>query len=204
MKEALAPLVADGAYVYDVPFLHVTTASLLAFPEATRAYRTPEAQAEVERAIVAAMERECTAEQGFPTRAFPLVYESVSLGDRAAILRLADPTGSVAAIRSCVARLRADPELERLGVFDPEHGNFKIPNIVHSTFLRFVAEPRDPAAFRARFDDVAQRWTPVTVWATSIAAVRESVPFMHLDVTDPAAIAWSRAFEVESEAATET
>ena len=55
-----------------------------------------------------------------------------------------------------------------------------IPDICHSTILRWSAEPEDRAAARAAFARVAANWAqPVAVDVARVAAVYEEAPFMH-------------------------
>ena len=58
-----------------------------------------------------------------------------------------------------------------------------IPDIVHSTVLRWASEPSeaDLAAAHAAFKAVAATWQPITMTvATGASAVFEDVPFMHI------------------------
>ena len=66
-----------------------------------------------------------------------------------------------------------------------------LPNIVHSTVMRWAAPPgAGTDAARAAFEAVAAGWEPVVVAVPSIVAVVEDVPYMHVPA-DGTRVWWS-------------
>lgn len=129
----------------------------------------------------------CTAENGWPTAPFPIVYESIVLERSAAIFRVSDPTGAVAAIRNCISRAADTHEIFSRDDICALHeaSGFKIPGIVHSTFMRFGSPPLPtltPAAIQDAFDTAAAAWRPVSVTVDRMLMVHEVVPYMQLDL----------------------
>ena len=55
-----------------------------------------------------------------------------------------------------------------------------IPDIVHSTLVRWTAEPDDRAAAAEAFARVAQCWTPLELTVPRAIAVFERLPYMHM------------------------
>jgi len=58
-----------------------------------------------------------------------------------------------------------------------------IPDIVHSTAVRWTADVSDKAAAQLAFKEVAAKWTPIEITATAAWAVQETVPFMHISTS---------------------
>merc|ERR1712048_661271 len=58
-----------------------------------------------------------------------------------------------------------------------------IPDIVHSTAVRWTAEVRDKAAAQVAFKEAAANWKPIEITASAAWAVQETVPFMHIRTT---------------------
>ena len=55
-----------------------------------------------------------------------------------------------------------------------------MPDIVHSTLIRWVSEPPDEAAAAAAFAAIAAEWTPLEVEVTCARGVFEDAPYMHI------------------------
>jgi hypothetical protein len=199
----LAALERAGAYVYPFDFLHVTVASPVPFTAGSIVDERE--QRRLELAWLQAMRDCCVPQAGFPAEPFPLTFARVRLDRAAAIFEVEDPTGAIARCRAIVrqclqhaaltdaaAVVSADgcsggsPDAAAGG--DPvpvlvARSGFKIPNIIHSTFLRFAA-PADAgvsdADVEAAFAGVAAQWAPVTVMCDRLLLVREAAPYMHL------------------------
>merc|ERR1712216_123827 len=59
-----------------------------------------------------------------------------------------------------------------------------IPDIVHSTAIRWATEPNDRAAALEAFKDAAAAWSPLEISVKGCKAVFESTPFMHMPYSD--------------------
>jgi hypothetical protein len=187
-RELSATMRGSGAYLYPAEFLHCTAASPAPFTACGLA--SDEERGRYERAWAQALRDCCEPDAGYPAAPFPLIYARASLGNAAGIFEIEDPTGAVARVRSVVRACMDHPALAELDASVGEaggivaRGGFKVPGIIHSTFLRFGA-PAEPgvadAAIQADFEAaVAAAWKPVTVMCDRLLLVRETVPYMHL------------------------
>jgi hypothetical protein len=142
-----------AAYLYPYAETHVTVATVVNFkqhpdpsPEERRRLR------EVIPTVAIALDRACAGIAPFPIDVGPPV-----LVRPAAFLPILNPGAEVRRIREALAAaLRgAGPALAEL----------RLPTAVHSTVLRFHRPPPDPAAFTARFLEIAQdvHFGPATV-----------------------------------------
>lgn len=186
-----ATLAPAGVYVYPFHCLHITVASLVPF--SSNAVTDSAHRAALTAAWISALADTCTTENGFPDAPFELVYGRPTLERAAAIFRIDDTSGSVARIRACVRRaFDTHPALRALAGPDGPlaASDFRIPNIVHTSIMRFVRRPRgdEPVAamsddeIRAAFEAAAAAWEPVVVRVGRITIVREDVPYMHVDL----------------------
>uniref|UniRef100_A0A7S1UL27 Uncharacterized protein n=2 Tax=Phaeomonas parva TaxID=124430 RepID=A0A7S1UL27_9STRA len=98
-----------------------------------------------------------------------------------------NPSGRVkalrAAVRAALEDVLADPAVAAL---DARTGgavreSLQVPDIIHSTIVRFAAPLQDPAAFRAAFAKAAAAWAPCTVTVDAVALALEPVAYMHAD-----------------------
>jgi hypothetical protein len=170
-------------YIYPFAHVHVTAGSPTPF---THTQLAGAERARFEAAFLAAARDECVAEKGFPAAPFPVVVgEEVRLDRQCGIMLCGDPTGAVARIRACLRACMAHPAVAALGADVVARAAFKHPNIVHASFLRFVADPRADVSdddIAERFARVARTWAPVTVMADALYFVRELRPYMHLHI----------------------
>lgn len=186
----------DALHVYDPRYLHVTVASPVVFFSATKAYPDDKSRSELTAAVTAAMDDECTGASGFFPRAVRATAVRVERREKAVIVLYDDPVGAVERARDCVERLRTREELGRLGLFDGAAGGFKMPRrIVHTTVARFVAPPAEPgsaeeAEWCRAIDEACAAWRPVEVPVEEVRLVRESLPYMHVDIV--AETVWRR------------
>merc|ERR1712129_657720 len=62
----------------------------------------------------------------------------------------------------------------------------ELPDIIHSTALRWKGEPSEPGAAAAKdaFDRIAATWSPITFTVPYASACFEDVPFMHMPADD--------------------
>lgn len=179
-----ARLPGAGAYVYPSYALHITAASPAPF---TNCDVAPTERPALRAAWAEAL-ADARASDAWPAAPFPLVYARPTLEASAGIIWVDDPTGAVGRVRGCVAAaIAAHPALA--GLADRLHARAspRIPNIIHTTVVRFGEPPdpdspmADPAAVRAAFDAaVAEAWAPVTVMVDSLTLVDESAIYMHL------------------------
>ena len=198
---------SDAWYIYPLPHLHCTLATLSSFRDGSLAKDAASGtclgdgqadqdddsleprRAEVAAIWQAALDRAFAAlpPQGKLTMAAPVLKNvGIFLHD--------DPDGVVAVIRDAVRIAAADPALEAAGV-SIEAPDFAIPSIVHSSFLRFVRDVSDEdeaARLRDAFESASAAWQPVEWSLDQVRLVVETVPYMHMpDAESATAWAWS-------------
>ena len=119
-----------------------------------------------------------------------------------------DPAGGLARMRQQVSAARSvllrDPFLRDL---DARTGgalssSLFLPNIVHSSFLRFARKPSDPAAFARGFEDIAAQWVPARVVLDRVSLVYETVPYMHAARASSGAVTYELVGRTTADATT--
>ena len=188
-----APLAAlsRSAYVYPSSSLHCTIATLRAFTAGPldRASEVPR-WAEVLDAAARM--------PSWPRGHLTLRMRAPTFEGAAGVVRYEEisPGGKIAAMRAClVAAIASAGGAAAIGGGDRgaaralpsaragEPGPH-VPDIIHSTVLRWAAEPSaaEVAAVRAAFERIASTWVPVecTLDVSSVCAVCEDTPYMHL------------------------
>lgn len=203
-KEAVLPA---AAYLYPPSSLHCTVATLRAFTGGPLSSADNGAR-QTEAARWAAVLDAAAAAPSWPSGPITLRmlapqfegaagiirYEEVSPGGKVEAMRgaLRDAiaaAGGVAAEgssdRSLAKALPGAPSGE-----PPPH----LPNIIHSTVLRWASEPseQDIGTIRAAFERIASCWEALefSVDASEVRAVYEDVPFMHI-AHDAAQVFWA-------------
>lgn len=176
------------AYVYPTSTLHCTIATLRSFT------RGPMNDSEIKEYVdlwnpVLDRARKLSS---WPTKSIRLRMNTPTLEGSAGIFHYEDVDGTIGAIREALrcSIIEAggvpvmgggDRTLGKsiIGAPDdeiPPH----IPNIVHSTLLRWKAEPDDRKAATEAFDSVTRSWMPLNISVERVTAVFETVPYMHM------------------------
>lgn len=163
-------------YVYPIWQTHITIMTLINFTlsKRPRSARVRRLKSLADRLIV-------TLEQLFSTNGhawnhpFTLQFERPVLTKAAAILPILNPTGEIQALRSAaVEYIMKDgalyQEVADLGL--------KVPPIIHSTFMRFVAVPHDLTAFAAAFEEIAMHSQLGEIQVEEILVTSETSPYM--------------------------
>jgi hypothetical protein len=188
---------ASGGLLYSYPAhaTHVTISTLSSFkkPDAPRAGLLPSDDAELVAAWGDALSR---ALAEFKVEPFELEAYKIELSTGAAFLHFKDSAdSSIGRLRALVADIRdSDPTLAALD--DKLGGRVKravhLPDIVHSSYARFVGTPSRPLAgsagggasadgaeLKAHFDSVASQFRPFHVRVTGLTLANECSPYMH-------------------------
>jgi hypothetical protein len=192
LRGALAQQLPASAYLYPPATLHCTVCTLRAFPTGAL-----DAGARADRAgrwtpILDA----ARASERWPKASFRLRMNAPTLDGAAGIIRYEDVDGAIGAMRDCMREaISAAGGLAAEGGGDrtlcrPPDGSPEgepaphLPDIVHSTALRWAAEPSDEeyAAAQDAFAKVAADWEPlpITIDLNGVVAVFEDIPFMHI------------------------
>jgi hypothetical protein len=165
LSEALAAL-DPAVYVYPYPETHVTVATLVSFkrherPGAAEARRLFSLVSEVFGTLadltahVPSLEIDVGA---------PVLVRS------AAFLPILDASGNVARLRHAL--------LTALGAGENELALAQAPPRVHSTVLRFRAEPTDPEGLMARFREIARSAHLGAATVGELLVTSETLPYM--------------------------
>lgn len=190
LKEAMPA----EAYIYPASTLHCTVLTLRAFPGGPLDANARAALIAAWRPVLAA----ARADAAWPSGEFMLRMGAPTLEGAAGIFRYEDCDGAIGKMRQCLLRaITASGGAPAIGGGDRSQAKPlptfamepapHIPDIVHSTALRWVAEPADQAAAHAAFSRVAAQWTPVEITVRGARAVLESTPFMHMPYADAGA-----------------
>ncbi|CAE7944604.1 unnamed protein product [Symbiodinium sp. KB8] len=198
-REKLAAAMPKEAYVYPGTTLHCTICTLRAFTSGRMESSEKQRSSESWSKILDAARRD----PGWPTGPVALKMGRPTLEGSAGIFRYEDTAGTIAAMRKALraAIIAAGGEPAEGGgdrsKAKPPSGTPEgepaphIPDIVHSTVLRWTAEPADRAAAQEAFAQVAESWEPVEIIATAPRAVFEDIPYMH--IPDDAEHTWWRS-----------
>jgi hypothetical protein len=169
IAERLAAL-DPGVYVYPAWETHVTIVTFVSFYLHERL--EPERLAPLQSLINPVRELIRPLLKG---PVFKLVLGPPVLTRKAAILPILDATGAIARIRQTVrTALAADKTLHAELV----RGGLNVPEIIHSTIMRFKSEPRHLAKFLADFDEAAAAAEPFTVAIDELLLTTETKPYM--------------------------
>ena len=118
----------------------------------------------------------------FPTQVFSLTMNPPIISKAAVFFMYEDPSGTVARIRSLI-QAEVFPRVKtELGTELFEELEAKIPNIIHSTFVRFKEAPRDPVKLENDLRPLLAEWKPVAVDVPKVTLAIEDLPYMHVPV----------------------
>ena len=184
-SERLRRQLPAEAYVYPASTLHCTICTMRPFTAGPLDPATKEGLQHVWQPILDA------ARARWASTPFRLRMNAPTLEGSAAIFRFDDCDGAMAEMRSAlkeaiasaggnVAEGGGDRSLSHApdGVPSLERSiGPHLPDIVHSTAVRWVAEPDDREAAAAAFAEAAKSWVPVDVIVQCAKAVFEDIPY---------------------------
>ena len=193
--ERLRRAMPAEAYIYPPESLHCTVCTMRAF---TAGALDHDAGREIAYVWQRILDR-ARAMSDWPSAPFSLTMCAPTLEGAAAIFHYVDDDDGVEQMRECVRRaIEEAGGIAAVGASDrslarapdalprtepPPH----IPDIIHSTAMRWAAEPSAPRAeVRAAFDAVAATWEPIALEVRCARAVVESAPYMHIMPLDEA------------------
>mmetsp|Transcript_107585 Transcript_107585/g.321719 ORF Transcript_107585/g.321719 Transcript_107585/m.321719 type:complete len:247 (-) Transcript_107585:75-815(-) len=196
-KAELARVMPSEAYIYPASTLHCTVITLRAF---TAGPMDAGSRAAMQAAWAPVLAR-ARASEAWPRGRFRLRMTAPTLEGSAGIFRYEDADGAVERMRACLREAIIDAGgLAAEGGGDrssarplpgtPDDGPAPhMPDIVHSTVLRWRAEPQDRSAAAEAFARAAETWVPVDVEVPCARAVVEDTPYMHIP-NDAAHVWW--------------
>lgn len=193
-RATLCATLPEGAYCYPASTLHCTVATLRAFTGGPLDATSLDA-AHTRWLPVLDMARSSSE---WPTGSFKVRMGTPTLEGAAGIFRYEDVDGAIEKMRACLReaivahgglaaegggdRSKAKPIAGTPAGEPAPH----IPDIVHSTAVRWASEPPDRAKAKAAFDKAAATWAPIEIVVTGAAAVDETAPYMHIPLTSTA------------------
>ena len=200
LKAQLEAVAGEDLYVYPPHATHVTIATLSNFKkaDAPRGFSVDDAtDAKVVEAWAAAIERSL-ADAAPAVEPFTLEARRIELSPGAAFLHFCDPSGTVERLRQLVAQARDEDQGLAAVVQDYNAGKVDgdqavrgavhLPDIVHSSFARFVRAPPPGseqseaaavAAVAGKFNTIAASFEPFPVRITRLTLANECAPYMH-------------------------
>ena len=187
----LARVMPQEAYVYPASTLHCTVCTLRSFTVGPMGSEERSASKALWLPVLAA----ARSSQGWPKAPFRLRMSQPTLEGSAGIIRYEDTDGAMARMRACLREAiieaggRASEGFDRSraqALTGAKEGEVAphLPDIVHSTVLRWKDEPPDAAAAKDAFDRIASTWIPVDISVPRLRAVWEDVPYMHIPADD--------------------
>lgn len=188
-RKRLVEAMPPEAYVYPASTLHCTICTL-------RSFQRGPLDAALRERLVGLWKPVLEVAQGsdlWPKQPFRLHMETPTLQGSAGIFHFADPEGAIGRIRECIraALMAAGGRAAEGGDWSMakalpglplEEPAAHIPDIVHSTVLRWKDEPPDQEKAREAFVKVAEEaWgMPLELKVSQLRAVFEDVPYMHI------------------------
>ena len=174
-------------YLYPFTALHISVVVLHAFHQQPPG--TAERQETLKNAWSRVLRRAATLPD-WPSQPLELVVESVQLKPRAGILVWNETTEGLEAMRTCVRQICAQSDtIAELQRVDISVDTLIVPEIVHTTFLRFHQVPVTPASVvLERFAaTVVPRLAELFAQPIRVPDARliiERTPYMHIPVGD--------------------
>lgn len=207
---ACFPNDTSSVYIYPPEALHVTLATFWSFHRQEELSSTHRKALEhhVHRVVERAWQNYL---DDYPRENnFVLDIQSAQMGAKAGILLWKESTGRLDAFRA-ILRQTCQEECEQLvqrGInsdndsitefLQEVFSNLILPNIVHSTVVRFAATPRTDGAMvqdlfrRTLLDELAANLIPQSIPLESITLVCEKKPYMHVP-QDEDHVLWTAA-----------
>lgn len=177
-------LLNSAVYIHPPCCLHVTVATLHGFTNRSKGVGVRENLLRNWSDVMAKASRR----EYWPTSALQLKLKSSQIGKSAGILLWEETTGGLDRMRECI-RCEAHDQRAKLEAAGIDVETLTIPNIVHSSFLRFRSMPQTTgedmqSKFRElvvpQLGNIFSRSLPVTV----ARFVNESIPYMHIPCDD--------------------
>ncbi|KAI9022465.1 hypothetical protein DFJ74DRAFT_91985 [Hyaloraphidium curvatum] len=132
----------------------------------------------------------------WPREPFEIVFVRPVLDPAAGYFWAEDASGSVTRLRKVIGDAQRDfiPRCQGMSPETLAKAAFKIPQIIHSTFLRFgsavASSPLSGDDIRMWFEEAAARaWTPCSIRVDDVRLVLETEPYMHSRTHEVLAVA---------------
>jgi len=169
-----------NVYLYPSTSLHVTVATLRPFFQPMG----DEESKETLKLEWTDLVRAASLREDWPRKPLQLVIDSAQIGKKAGILLWNELTGGLDMMRVCL-EAELEHRQERLIRAGIDTKTFRIPTIMHSTFLRFHQLPETPGQeiqqkFQKYVKDQISTLFPDPIIAVDAKVVCERIPYMHI------------------------
>ena len=155
----------QSVYIYPIAHLHITIATLISFK-----HLRPESPDECTRYWRACFEK---LKQTSQNKSIVLTLASIELSVAAGYFQFNDATNGFGRLRQSI-RERCVPA--------EGQAPLNIPNIVHTSFLRFIKKPKEPRQLEEKFHRIAREcFEPIRLDVDELCLALESRPYMHID-----------------------
>mmetsp|Transcript_49039 Transcript_49039/g.140952 ORF Transcript_49039/g.140952 Transcript_49039/m.140952 type:complete len:259 (+) Transcript_49039:69-845(+) len=166
------------AFLYDVPYLHVTIATL--YPLQKRSSSSETVYTSIQNYFLKLLQVASDLPD-WPKQALQLEIDSTQLGAKAGILLWKELSGGLAAMRECL-RVAEDTLIQKDEAPWKIHS---IPGIIHTTFIRFSKEPETngealQASYQSKVIPAISSIFSEPVEVSEIHLVCETTPYMHM------------------------
>lgn len=173
-----------AVYSYPPSCIHITVATLHAFTNRSKGETVRENLLRNWREVV----RKASKRNEWPKLPLQVKVKSSQIGRHAGILLWEEMTGGMDSMRSCI-RVEADSQRELLEAAGIDFSTLKIPNIIHSTFLRFygipeILEETINEKFCAIVEPQLSKLFANPLLVNEVRLINESVPYMHIPCDD--------------------
>lgn len=171
LRSALTDEETQTIYIYPIAYLHITIATLHSFKNAWP--QSPENSVTYWKERFQRLKN--TARQG----SFSLTLNTIELSAAAGYFQFQDPSNGMGVFRRAIEE-HCQPE--------PNGAKLHVPNIVHTSFLRFVKKLAQPAQFAEKFHRICKEVfadsAEIRLEIDQACLAYESHPYMHIDCDD--------------------
>ena len=174
------------AFIYTPECLHITVATLHRFDVPT----TPKEREDMQNIYTALFQR-AAKRRNWPPKGNKMRFlvDSTRIGEKAGILLWKETTGNLQKIRDCVAEEHAACYDDIVKTVGDSAKSFQIPNIIHSTFVRYANAPKtDWDEMQSKFAEVQDKLDEIfggcVVETDVVRLACERRPYMHIPYDD--------------------
>lgn len=158
-------LLGPEVYVYPYHQTHITLMTIIDFKK----YLNPRKDKIIAFKEIAAELYELLIPIVQTTSQFKISLDSLELSQNAGFLQSQEPRKSVVKLRAAIENALIESELSIIP---------KIPNIVHSTILRFKSVPSNPSNFLFDFNSIKRNSKIAEILISELLITSETKPYM--------------------------
>lgn len=157
-----------SVYLYPIDYLHITVSTLVSF--LTTTVESPEKSLEYWKNSFKQLKTNSRQQK------ITLKIEKIELSSAAGFFQFKDETNGIEWLRT---------KIRDCCLPEDSFGKLHIPNIVHTTFLRFIKQPEDSERFLQKFSQISDEFLTQTNTIVfdidEVCLALESHPYMHIE-----------------------